>query len=451
METIHIYHTNDLHSHFEHWPRIHQWLSKHKKWYQEAGDEVFLFDIGDFADRWHPLTEGTMGKANTQLLNDCGYTAVTIGNNEGINLAYGDLDHLYDQAAFDVVVANLYKDDSTYPAWLKPYQIYRTGQGTKVGVIGLTAYFAHLYQLLGWQLTEPFAELRKWIKQLAGEADVIILLSHLGIHDDEKIAEEFPEIDVILGGHTHHILQQGKKVKNTLLGAAGKYGNYVGHMVLLVDRLKKVVHKKAYLYDINELPHAPDEQNEIEALYQEGKALLSQKVTDLPAPFESDPFRETALARLLCQTLREWCEADCAFINAGLLLGSLSGEVTEYDLLSICPHPINPCRVELTGTELKEVLRQTKDPDWPHKQIFGFGFRGTVMGIFIYDGVEFKKNQPILINGEELNPDKNYTLAIPDMFTFGRFFSEIYRSKHKKYYLPEFLRDLLKWKLRGEI
>ncbi|XJZ26820.1 bifunctional metallophosphatase/5'-nucleotidase [Bacillota bacterium Lsc_1132] len=451
METIHIYHTNDLHSHFERWPRIHQWLSQHKKWYQEAGDEVFLFDVGDFVDRWHPLSDATMGKANTELLNKSGYTAVTIGNNEGINLAYGDLDHLYDQAEFDVLTANLYKDNLVYPDWIKPYKVYHTRQGTRVGVIGLTAYFSHLYQLLGWHLTEPIAELKKWIGSLREEADIVILLSHLGIRDDEQIAEEFPEVDVILGGHTHHILQNGKKVKDVLLGAAGKHGNFVGHMVLVVDKQKKIAHKKAYLYDVNELPAPSYEQDEIEALYQKGKSLLSRKVTDLQAPLENDPFRETELARMLCQTLRKWCEADCSFLNAGLLLGPLEGEVTEYDLLTVCPHPINPCKVELTGSELQEVLLQTNNPEWPHKQIFGFGFRGTIMGIFIYDQIDFNDNHKIYINGEELDPKGQYTLAVPDMFTFGRFFPEIYISKNKKYYLPEFLRDLLKWKLQGDI
>ena len=105
METIHIYHTNDVHSHLDHWLRIQQFLQKQKQLHKKAGDEVFLFDIGDFVDRWHPYTEGTKGQGNTKLLNDCGYTAVTIGNNEGINLSHEGLDHLYDGRKFDVLTA----------------------------------------------------------------------------------------------------------------------------------------------------------------------------------------------------------------------------------------------------------------------------------------------------------------------------------------------------------
>lgn len=451
METIHIYHTNDIHSHFERWPRIHQLLIKQKKWHNENEHEVFLFDIGDFVDRWHPFSEGTKGKGNTKLLNDCDYTAITIGNNEGINLSYDDLDHLYDNRSFDVLVANLYKKNFTHPNWLKPYKIYVTKKGTRIGVIGLTAYFSHLYELLGWQLTDPIVELSKWIKTIEEQSDVIILLSHLGIHSDEQIAEEFPGIDVIIGGHTHHVFQEGQLMNQTLLAAAGKYGCYVGHITLEISDKKVLTQKKALLYDVDKLPAVIGEEATVSALFTKGKELLSQKVSMLREPLVSDFFHETKLSLMLVRALREWCQSDCAFLNSGILLGPLSGEVTNYHLLTICPHPINPCRVELSGDELQDVLIQTLDKKWLHQKVVGLGFRGTVMGTFVYDQIDFKENsQIVLVNGQEIMPHNRYTLAIPDMFTFGRFFPAIYHSQHKKYYLPEFLRDLLKWKLQQE-
>ena len=39
---------------------------------QEAGDDFFLFDIGDHADRWHPLTEATNGQENVQFIKRIG-------------------------------------------------------------------------------------------------------------------------------------------------------------------------------------------------------------------------------------------------------------------------------------------------------------------------------------------------------------------------------------------
>jgi 5'-nucleotidase len=150
---------------------------------------------------------------------------------------------------------------------------------------------------------------------------------------------------------------------------------------------------------------------------------------------------------MLCRALREWCNSDCAMVNAGLLLGPLTGEVTVYDLLKVCPHPINPCVVELTGKELEKVLWETKDEGLAHKQIKGLGFRGTLLGVFVYDQISFQ-GDTILINGTALDYERNYSLALPDMFTFGHFFKNVLPHKDKQYFLPEFLRDILKWKLQ---
>jgi 2',3'-cyclic-nucleotide 2'-phosphodiesterase (5'-nucleotidase family) len=449
LETIHIYHTNDVHSHLEHWPRIHQFLVESKKRHLTQAEEMFLFDIGDFVDRWHPFSEATKGKGNTRLLNECGYTAVTIGNNEGINLSYQELDHLYDEANFDVIVANLYKRDLTYPKWVKPFKVYHTPKGTKIGVIGLTAYFSQPFELLGWQLTEPFLELKKQVETVKGKADVIVVLSHLGIKMDEEIAEQFPDIDVILGGHTHHVLLKGKVVNQTLLGAAGKYGNYVGHATLEISNEKKLINKQAVLYDVNVLPAVNGEEEQVITLFNRGKEMLSQKITVLPERLESNFFQPTNFSQLLCEALREWCSADCAFINAGLLLGPLSGKVTNFNLLTVCPHPINPCKVELSGEELERVLLQTREEKWPQQKIFGLGFRGTVMGTFVYDQIHFHQKD-VLIHNHAIDPAKRYSLAIPDMFAFGKFFQELYHCERKRYYLPEFLRDVLKWKLQNK-
>jgi 2',3'-cyclic-nucleotide 2'-phosphodiesterase (5'-nucleotidase family) len=143
-------------------------------------------------------------------------------------------------------------------------------------------------------------------------------------------------------------------VGQTLLAGAGKHGRFVGHVELQIAD-NKVCSKQAKLYNVMELPAIQDEKAISKELYRKGKKLLNQKITNLPKEYIHDPFQATELSQILCQALREWCDADCAFINAGLLLGPLSGKVTSYDLLSICPHPINPCKIQLTGRELEKL------------------------------------------------------------------------------------------------
>ncbi|WP_147533973.1 bifunctional metallophosphatase/5'-nucleotidase [Bacillus marasmi] len=452
MEVIHIYHTNDLHSHFDHWPRIHSLLQERKKWHTEAGDNVLLLDIGDHVDRFHPYSDGTLGKGNVDLLNKAEYTAITIGNNEGITFPFEALDDMYTEAQFPVLAANLYYEDGRRPQWAKPHTIVTTNKGTRVGLIGITVFYEHLYQLLGWKLTDPIIELRKQVDELKNQTDILVLLSHMGINDDEAIARDFPEIDVILGAHTHHVFHEGKEINNSLVCAAGKYGQFVGHVILELEN-HTIQKQKALLYDTNDLPAVDAEEKLVAEYFDEGKLLLQENVVELQTEIKADNFKESPLPSLLCDALREWCEADCAFLNAGLLLDGLKqGPITRFDLLDICPHPINPATVLLQGKELKEVLLHTRDEQWPHLQVRGLGFRGVIMGTFIYSRITFKRDQQsveIFINGEEINSTKQYKVAIPDMFTFGRFFPEIFRSKTKEYFLPEFLRDLLEWKLKS--
>ncbi|MCM3238175.1 bifunctional metallophosphatase/5'-nucleotidase [Heyndrickxia oleronia] len=448
LETIHIYHTNDIHSHLENWPRIRDFLMNKKMVHRDHREDCFLFDIGDHVDRWHPFTEATIGKGNIGLMNAVGYTAATIGNNEGITLSHQELDSLYSDADFDLILANVYDKKMNRPNWTVPHQIYHSKGGLKIGVTAVTAYFQKLYELLEWHVEEPFKELHSQVKELKEHVDVLILLSHLGIHDDEKIATLFPEIDVILGGHTHHILEKGKLVDQTLLAAAGKHGKFIGHVKLEVDLDKKIVtDKQAQLNETAKLPPSQNEKEEIANFYEKGRKLLFQEIVRLPESLSVEWFKESQLPVLLCEAIEEWCEADCAFINAGLLLDHLEkGMVTKYELHKILPHPINPCLIELNGRDLQNVILQTLDPKWPKLELKGLGFRGTILGNFVYTNISIEGSD-MYIKDQKVQPNKIYKLGTIDMYTFGHFFPELYLAD-KKYFLPEFLRDVMEWKLK---
>lgn len=444
-ERITIFHTNDLHSHFENWPRIHQFLEQERNMLRQDGEDVFLFDIGDHADRSHPLTEGSAGKRNVDLLNEAQYDAVTIGNNEGITFSYDELNEMYQHADFEVILANLFTTEGNRPDWSCPYLIKTTKSGIKIGITAVTAEYPVFYEKLGWHITSAKDELKAQVRAMKDKVDVIILLSHLGIREDEWVAEECPDIDVIMGGHTHHVLENGRLHNQVLLAAAGKYGMYTGKVELEFDHVsRKVSGKTATLYETSELPEAEDMN---EKWLEEGKQLLSNEITVLDQPILHNPLQAASpLSMLLAEAVLDWCDADLSIVTGGLLLHPLeAGPVTEYDLHKILPHPINPCLVELTGSELKEVIRESRHQNWPTTVIRGLGFRGTILGEFIYKGLEEKDHQ-FYIDGEAVRADHIYRIATVDMFTFGFFFPEMQRAK-KQYFMPEFLRDILKDKL----
>ncbi len=50
------------------------------------------------------------------------------------------------------------------------------------------------------------------------------------------MAHMFPQLTAILGGHTHHVFEHGKRVNETLLCGAGKFAHYVGCLTLTIDK-----------------------------------------------------------------------------------------------------------------------------------------------------------------------------------------------------------------------
>lgn len=437
-----------MHSHFTNWPGISGELKRRRREHESRGESMLLFDMGDHIDRFHPFTEATKGRGNVELLNECGYDAVTIGNNEGITLSKEDLSSLYSSARFDCLICNLLDERGKIPAWAKPYRFFETLCGTKIGVIGVTVSYDRFYSQLGWKTVEPFEALAQWVPTVRELADIVIVLSHLGLSEDERMAAEFPGIDLILGGHTHHVLEKGKRVSGCLLCSTGKYGQHVGRVELIYSpEEKRLLEKKATLLPADRFPSAIDGTDFERDLQEKGKLLLNRPVAFLPKRLETDWFRETELNRMLCEGLTEWCSADASFINAGILLDDLpEGLITEYDIHRICPHPINPCTVRLTGSQLKEVVSQLKEDQYSSLELKGFGFRGKVFGTIIYDQIETKGTGEALkirIGGKDLEPERLYTIATVDVFVIARFYPLLVRAE-KQFFLPEFIRDVLR-------
>lgn len=433
-------------------------MLEEKKRRLAAGEAVFTLDIGDHVDRFHMISEATGGKGNVRLLNEALYDYVTIGNNEGITLAKEQLDHLYDDANFEVLVANLFESDQTRPKWAKPYVLQTLDNGITVAFIGLTVAYPDFYAKLDWHIEDPYLHLEAVLEEVRSQADVIVVLSHLGKNADEYMAEHY-DIDVILGAHTHHLFERGVLMNETLLCCGEKWGHYVGHVQITVDlETKKVTKKDGRAINTKRLGAYGGSHILLEELEQESKLIMAEPVVSLKESLEMDWFQETKFAHMLAESLKEWCDAEIGMVNAGVLLEGLQeGVVTRGDIHRICPHPINPCRLQVTGKTLREVILKARRPSMEQLEVKGLGFRGKVMGKMIYAGVEVIPDtipnnkillEDVVIGGESLSLERTYTVGTIDMFTFGYLYPELAVVSEKEYYMPELLRDVLTNTLR---
>lgn len=444
-EIIYIYHTNDLHSHFENWPKIDQFLSEKRKAHH-PNDFYLTLDIGDHLDRSNIYTEGTLGIGNIELLNQANYDYVTIGNNEGITLSHDDLDALYTNAQFGVIVSNFTDQFGNIPSWVLPYKIHTSPSGIRIGLVAATADFGIYYEKLGWHVQDPLERLKEVCAEIEGQVDIIICMSHLGISQDELMTQQIPQIDVILGAHTHHFFEEGKMSGNTLQAAAGKFGVYIGQVTIEYDHDKReVISKQAILYPTVDLLAPLDNDLKQKRWDEIGIRKLSTEAFQNPKKLKKDWFQRSDMSDFFGKALLAFTEADCAMFPAGILLTDLNkGVVTDENLHSLLPHPINPCVITLRGADLLEILELSKNEKWPHLEVKGLGFRGKYLGKMLFEHLVEDDNGDVYIREKLLHLEKVYKLATLDMFTFGYFFPSL-KFAHKNYFMPELLRDVMKW------
>jgi 5'-nucleotidase len=452
---IHFIHTNDLHSQFDHWPKTVAMIRRIKRECERQNEPYVIVDIGDHMDRSHFITEGSLGLANVDMMNHVGYDFATIGNNEGITFSKTQLNQMYTNAQFNVLVNNLFENQDRRPSWLAPYAIHQCGD-VSVGLIGATINFDLFYHLLGWDIQDPVECIAEQVQQLRNDVDLVVVLSHLGLSRDEHLAQNIEGIDLILGGHTHHLLQDGLQVQGSWINQAGRAGKHVGHVTVEYTSRGKYTISSTCRNVENEV----SDQETVALLAKWGdhsEKNLSQSVVILEEEIDIDWHNESIFGNLLAEGVKDWCNSPISIVNSGQILDRLDrGKVSKADLLRICPHPINPCIVKVTGEELYSIIERSLDAYFQSLKIRGLGFRGKMLGMLCIDGIDVQYRQGLdgkkklisIFQGNKiLKRDQFYEVATLDMFTFGPIFPELYKATQVQYYLPEFLRDVLAFRL----
>jgi 5'-nucleotidase len=460
LQRLVILHTNDIHSHFEQMPKIAGYFNKVRE--SVPQESLLTLDIGDHMDRMRGETEGTNGLANIAIMNATGYEAMVLGNNEGLTFTPDVLEEVMrNHARFTVLGSNIH-DAATgrIPEWMEPYRILNKA-GIRIGLIGVTAAFTDFYDLLGWQVQDPIEATAHYAQLLRPQVDVLIVMSHLGLRLDERLAQEVEGIDLILGGHTHHLLEEPLAVGGSYLCATGKFGRYAGRVDLEFDAAqRRIVRVTGRVIDMT----AEEDDSSVAALLEQyqvsSRAALDTEVARLSEPLRLDWYGESQLGNLVAAGLRRWTSAEVGLVNSGQLLQGLQeGVVTRGRLLEICPGPINPCRIRLSGAKLLQALEESLLSEFTEKRIKGYGFRGEVLGGLCLDGLRVEydpRRQPyhqimeVLVNGSPLELEREYVVGTVDMFTFGTGYLSLSKGTSTEYLLPEFLRDVLSRQLHDQ-
>ncbi len=258
---------------------------------RQQADRVLHLDSGD-CFQGAPVYNMKHGEVEFRFLSGARLDAAVIGNHEFDSGALSFTNMARDHAAFPLLAANYVWEDHREPSsnqtslYAQPYSIHNV-KGVRVAVIGM-ANISSLNSIVeggnSLQATplEQNEVARAYVELLRPVVDVVMLTSHLGLHEDQDIvhgydayykfsrARPFVEraqnpwkvmewfgpvgedesvvrvhipgvsgIDVIVGGHLHVVLNPpqlltdpaGRKV---VLAHSGAFAKYVGRLDLVV-------------------------------------------------------------------------------------------------------------------------------------------------------------------------------------------------------------------------
>ena len=203
----------------------------------EGKRNVLLVHAGDFSQGSSYFTE-LGGNIEIDVLNALKFDVVTLGNHEFDN-GLDELARRLKNLKADVVCANYNFDGTPLEGLVEPYTIIRRG-GKKIGFIGL---LTDIMEVVDGDIAKVliYQDPAEVVNRLAGylkedkDCDMVVCLSHLGYGEDKDLAGSVRNVDLIIGGHSHTLLDDKQIVKDldgeeVIIVQNWKWGLNAGHL-----------------------------------------------------------------------------------------------------------------------------------------------------------------------------------------------------------------------------
>ena len=399
---IHILAANDMHAQIEVFPQFAALADS----LRTIDPSLLIFSAGDNRTG-NPINDKYILPAYPMvaLMNQVGFNGSALGNHE---FDVHSLKRLIGLSNFRYICANAFPSDSS-GIKLVPYQVFDV-EGLRVGVIGAIQLSpngipsTHPDNLEGLSF-KPAEEIIPQYEWLSKQCDATILLSHLGYPDDIKIAEKFPWLDLIIGGHTHTQLK-GDEVKNGILITQNRNKLHRVTYITLTVEDGKVVDKKAEYIDVRKYPKTVKVVEEMIRFYNDNPTL--RKVLAIAdTPFEN----KEELGCMICDAFMAETESEIAIENpGGVRIETLpQGDITVRDVLEMDPFDNHAVVLTLTGEEIARMMLS-----YCHNTLHSFPYVGGMTC-----EITLEKDFPEKINsiklmtldGKKLNMKKKYKVA----------------------------------------
>ncbi len=345
-------HANDMHAKIENMAKLAYLADSLKRFH----DNVFLVASGDNFTG-NPIVDMAPDKGSPMidLMNRCGFSVSAMGNHE-FDMGQEFLHKRFLQAHFPFICSNLNASTAVIGP-VKPYLILGTKSGDSIALLGLLQLDENGLpssiptHMMGITFVNGLSKAREytWLKTRYGN---LIALSHLGIEDDTRLADSLPQFDLIIGGHSHTLLEKPKMENGVMIVQAGSYLKYIGKTTLLIshghiiDRRDEVIAMESLHQEKKEIRNLIDQYN--------SNTEFDKVVGIADKPLEG----VDQLGSLMTDAVVSQTRADMAFQNKGGIRMPLlpAGNLTLRDIYKLDPFNNQIVLYSMNVAEIKSLI-----------------------------------------------------------------------------------------------
>lgn len=371
-----------------------------------------------------PVSNTFRGKPVLAIMNELRFDAMVLGNHE-FDWGQHVLQDILDSARFPILAANIVTQTGHHQPDVHPYTIVER-KGLRFGIIGITtpetAYTTKPDNVKNLTYLDPATLLPGLIKKVQNEgADMIVVLSHSGLNADRELARNVPDIDVIVGGHSHTAVTDPVVINGTIIVQAGCFDAYLGILKLRIAKETKRIVAHTQQNELTIVVSGTSDSADplitsiIRCYNERIKDEFSRVVGETSVHLRPNRRGESNEGNLICDAMLEATGASVAFLNSGSLKIDIPpGKITLAKVFELLPYDNVIVSMDLTGKQILELMK--KSATIPHGGVL------QVSGLkVIYDFTKPVESRvaAVSVGTSPLDSEKIYRVATNDFLAAG--------------------------------
>ncbi|MDD4189034.1 MAG: bifunctional UDP-sugar hydrolase/5'-nucleotidase [Eubacteriales bacterium] len=361
------------------------------------------------------------GLSTIEIMNIISPDVVAIGNHE-TDYGIAHLLFLEKCAKFPIINANLFIT-TNHARLFKPYYIKEI-DGMKIMFIGIITEEI-LAQAKKEAIISSFIDIGEAAREIGVicnsyksiDIDFTVILSHIGFEEDKKLAKLLdPDwgVDLIIGGHSHTLMDEPYKENGILIAQAGTGTDQIGRFDIEIDTDLNAVDSFTWkCVPINE-KNCPRDV-ELEDMIKKFKDVTDVKYARFITRFKKQllhptRFQETELGNMFADILQESLGLDIMLMASGSIRKTQLGPVVTFeDLTETYPYDDSIHLIKVTGEQLRKMLAHVFHENSSGEHAEFYQYSKGLHAVYSKSGDRLTE---LKFNGSDVEKDKIYTVGI---------------------------------------